>query len=300
MSVSKKPIQAEVAVLGSGPGGYTAAFRAADLGLKTVLIERYPTLGGVCLNVGCIPSKALLHAAKVISDARDAAAYGIEFGAPSIDRSGLLRWKDKVLSRLTQGLEGLAGQRQVTLVQGTGQFSAANRLSVATAQGTQEVEFEQAIIAVGSTPINLPDAPQDERLMNSTTALTLPEIPPRLLVIGGGSIGLELAAVYHELGSRITVVELLDGLMAGADPDLVKPLQKRMARQYENIFTATRVTGIEAGAKGLTVGFAGPNAPAQETFDLVLLAVGRAPTRTLSGPGNAGVQCHDRTVLSVQ
>ncbi len=299
MSVSKKPIQAEVAVLGSGPGGYTAAFRAADLGLNTVLIERYPTLGGVCLNVGCIPSKALLHAAKVISDARDAAAYGIEFGAPTIDRSGLLRWKDKTLSRLTQGLQGLAGQRQVTLVQGTGQFTAANRLSVATAAGAQEVEFEQAIIAVGSTPINLPEAPQDERLMNSTTALTLPEIPQRLLVIGGGSIGLELAAVYHELGSRITLVELLDGLMAGTDPDLVKPLQKRIARQYENIFTATRVTGIKASDKGLTVGFAGPKAPPEDTFDRVLVAVGRAPNGKLIDAERAGVQVDERGFIAV-
>ena len=299
MSVSNKTIKADVAVLGSGPGGYTAAFRAADLGLKTVLIERYPTLGGVCLNVGCIPSKALLHAAKVIGDARDAAAYGIEFGAPSINRGGLLRWKDKVLARLTKGLEGLAGQRKVTLVQGTGQFAAANRLSVDTGEGTQEVEFDKAIIAVGSTPINLPDCPDDARLMNSTTALNLPDIPPRLLVIDGGSIGLELAAVYHELGSRVTVVELLDGLMAGADPDLVKPLHKRVARQYENIYIGTRVTGVKAATNGLTVGFSGPKAPAEDTFDRVLVAVGRAPNGRLIRAENAGVAVDEKGFVTV-
>ena len=297
--MSNKTIQADVAVLGSGPGGYTAAFRAADLGLRTVLVERYPTLGGVCLNVGCIPSKALLHAAKVISDARDAAAYGIEFGAPSIDRNGLLRWKNKVLSRLTRGLEGLAGQRQVTLVQGTGQFAAANRISVETGAGTQQVEFDKAIIAVGSSPINLPDCADDARLMDSTTALSLPEIPDRLLVIGGGSIGLELAAVYHELGSRITVVELLDELMAGADPDLVQPLHKRVARHYENIYLGTRVTGIEAGDQGLTVGFAGPKAPPQDTFARVLVAVGRAPNGKLISAGKAGVQVDEQGFIPV-
>ena len=299
MSAEKKIIQADVAVLGSGPGGYTAAFRAADLGLNTVLIERYPTLGGVCLNVGCIPSKALLHAAKVISDARDAAAYGIEFGAPNINRDGLQRWKDKVLARLTKGLEGLAGQRKVTLVQGTGQFAAANRFSVDTGEGTQEVEFDKAIIAVGSTPINLPACPDDARLMNSTTALNLPDIPPRLLVIGGGSIGLELAAVYHELGSRVTVVELLDGLMAGADPDLVKPLHKRISRQYENIYLGTRVTGIKAAKNGLTVGFSGPKAPAEDTFDRVLVAVGRSPNGRLISAENAGVAVDEKGFVPV-
>ena len=297
--MSNKTIQADVAVLGSGPGGYTAAFRAADLGLKTVLIERYPTLGGVCLNVGCIPSKALLHAAKVISDARDAAAYGIEFGAPSINRDGLLRWKDRVLARLTKGLEGLAGQRKVTLVRGAGQFAAANRFSVDTGEGTQEVEFDKAIIAVGSTPINLPDCPDDARLMNSTTALSLPDIPPRLLVVGGGSIGLELAAVYHELGSRITVVELLDGLVAGADPDLVKPLHKRVARQYENIYLGTRVTGIKVVKNGLTVDFSGPKAPPEDTFDRVLVAVGRAPNGRLINAENAGVAVDEKGFVPV-
>ena len=299
MAVSKKIVRADVAVLGSGPGGYTAAFRTADLGLKTVLIERYPTLGGVCLNVGCIPSKALLHAAKVISDARDAATYGIEFGTPNINRGGLLRWKDQVLARLTKGLEGLAGQRQVTVVQGTGRFAGANRFNVDTGAGTQEVEFGQAIIAVGSSPVNLPGSPDDARLMNSTTALTLPDIPNRLLVIGGGSIGLELAAVYHELGSRITVVELLDDLMAGTDPDLVKPLRKRIARQYENIYQGTRVTGIRAHDKGLTAGFSGPEAPSEDTFERVLVAVGRAPNGRLIGAEHAGVTVDEQGFIPV-
>ncbi len=299
MSVEKTTIQADVAVLGSGPGGYTAAFRAADLGMKTVLIERYPSLGGVCLNVGCIPSKALLHAARVISDARDAAAYGIEFGAPSIDRAGLLRWKDKVLSRLTTGLKGLARQRKVTLVQGAGQFASPNRINVETENGQQHVDFSKAVIAVGSRPVNLPGCPDDPRVMDSTAALALPEIPRRLLVIGGGIIGLELATVYHELGSRVTVVELLDKLMTGADPDLVKPLQKRIAGRYENIFPGTRVTGIEPAENGLTVGFSGPGAPAEDTFDRVLVAVGRHPDGARTGAGNAGVYVDDGGFIPV-
>ena len=299
MSAEKKIIQTDVAVLGSGPGGYTAAFRAADLGMKTVLIERYPTLGGVCLNVGCIPSKALLHAAKVIGDARDAAAYGIEFGAPAIDRNGLLRWKDKVLSRLTTGLKGLARQRKVTLVQGTGRFASSRRITVDTGEETQDVEFDKAIIAAGSRPINLPDCPDDPRVMDSTGALALPEIPPRLLVIGGGIIGLELATVYHELGSRVTVVELLDDLMTGTDPDLVKPLQKRSAGQYENIYLGTRVTGIKPFRKGLTVGFSGPGAPSKDTFDRVLEAVGRRPNGDQIGAGDAGISVDEQGFIPV-
>ena len=262
-----------------GRGGYTAAFRAADLGLKTVLIERYPSLGGVCLNVGCIPSKALLHAARVISDSRDAAAYGIEFGEPDIDRTRLLRWKDKILSRLTGGLKGLAGQRKVTLVHGAGQFVSSNRITVTTEDGTRDVEFDKAIIAVGSRSISLPDCPDDPRVMDSTGALALPDIPSRLLIIGGGIIGLEMATVYHELGSRVTVVELLDNLMTGADPDLVKPLHKRITGQYENIYTGTRVTGIRPAENGLAVGFSGPKAPPEDTFDRVLVAVGPASQR---------------------
>ena len=299
MSVEKTTIRADVAVLGSGPGGYTAAFRAADLGLKTVLIERYPTLGGVCLNVGCIPSKALLHAARVISDAREAAAYGIEFGEPDINRTGLLGWKEKVVARLTGGLRGLARQRKVTLVQGTGQFASPSRIAVDTGDGVQDVAFDKAIIAVGSRPADLPGCPDDPRVMDSTAALALPEIPRRLLVIGGGIIGLELATVYHELGSRITVVELLDDLMTGADPDLVKPLQKRIAGQYENIFPGTRVTGIKPAQNGLTVGFSGPGAPPEDTFDRVLVAVGRRPDGKQVGVGNAGVNVDEQGFIPV-
>ena len=299
MSVEKTTIQADVAVLGSGPGGYTAAFRAADLGMKTVLVERYPALGGVCLNVGCIPSKALLHAAKVISDARDAAAYGIEFGAPDIDRVGLLRWKDKVLSKLAKGLKGLARQRKVTLVQGTGQFASPGRITVDTEDGQQRVDFSKAIIAVGSRPINLPDCPDDPRVMDSTEALILPEIPRRLLVIGGGIIGLEMATVYHELGSRVTVVELLDDLMTGADPDLVKPLYNRIAGQYENIYPGTRVTGIRPDENDLKVGFSGPEAPSEDTFDRVLVAVGRQPNGNLISAGDAGINVDEQGFIPV-
>ena len=299
MSAEKKIIQADVAVLGSGPGGYTAAFRAADLGLNTVLIERYPTLGGVCLNVGCIPSKALLHVAKVIGDARDAAAFGIEFGAPAIDRDGLLRWKDKVLSGLTTGLTGLARQRKVTLVQGMGRFASPRRITVDTGAETQDVQFDKAIIAAGSRPIELPGCPDDPRVMDSTGALALPEIPSRLLVIGGGIIGLELATVYHELGSRVTVVELLDDLMTGTDPDLVKPLHKRIAGQYENIYLGTRVTGIKPSEDGLTVGFSGPGAAPEETFDRVLVAIGRRPNSDQIGAGNAGIEVDERGFIPV-
>ena len=299
MSADKKIIQADVAVLGSGPGGYTAAFRAADLGMNTVLIERYPTLGGVCLNVGCIPSKALLHAAKVIGDAREASAYGIEFGAPAIDRTRLLGWKDKILSRLTTGLKGLARQRKVTVIQGAGRFASPTRITVDTGEGTQDVEFGKAIIATGSRPINLPGCPDDPRIMDSTGALDLPGIPPRLLVVGGGIIGLELATVYHELGSRVTVVELLDSLMTGTDPDLVKPLQKRIAGQYENIYLGTRVTGIKPFDKGLTVRFSGPAAPPKDTFDRVLVAVGRQPNGDQIGAGDAGIRVDEQGFIPV-
>ncbi len=299
MSVEITTIKTDVAVLGSGPGGYTAAFRAADLGLKTVLIERYPSLGGVCLNVGCIPSKALLHVAKVISDTREAAAYGIEFGEPNIDRTRLLRWKDKILTRLTGGLKGLAGQRQVTLVQGAGQFVSPNRIAVATGDGTQDVEFDKAIIAVGSRPVSLPDCPDDARVMDSTGALALPDIPSRLLIIGGGIIGLEMAAVYHELGSRISVVELLDNLMTGADPDLVKPLHKRIARQYENIYLGTRVTGIRPEENAVVVGFSGPQALSEDTFDRVLVAVGRHPNGKHIGADNAGINVDEQGFIPV-
>ena len=297
--MNNKTIQADVAVLGSGPGGYTAAFRAADLGLKTVLIERYPSLGGVCLNVGCIPSKALLHAAKVIGDARDAAVYGIEFGAPDIDRTRLLGWKDKVTARLSGGLKGLAKQRKVTLVQGTGQFASPNRVTVDTEDGQQHLDFDNAIIAVGSQPRTLPGCPDDPRVLDSTGALALADIPSKLLIIGGGIIGLEMAAVYHGLGSRVTVVELLDGLMSEADPDLVKPLHKRIAGQYENIFPGTRVTSVKTGKSGVTVGFSGPKAPPEDSFDRVLVAIGRAPNGGLISAENAGIAVDEKGFVPV-
>ena len=243
-------LQAEVLVLGSGPGGYTAAFRAADLGKKVVLVERYPTLGGVCLNVGCIPSKALLHAAKVIAEAREMAEHGLSFGKPEIDLDKLADWKDGVVGRLTGGLAGLAKQRKVQVVQGVGAFTSANQLAVETGNGRTTVGFEQAIIAAGSEAIFLPFIPKDDpRVMDSTGALELDDVPKRLLVLGGGIIGLEMATVYHELGAKITVVELMDQLIPGADPDIVRPLHKRIEKLYENVFLATKVTNVEAGAR---------------------------------------------------
>jgi dihydrolipoamide dehydrogenase len=282
---------AEVLVLGAGPGGYTAAFRAADLGQKVVLVDREPALGGVCLNVGCIPSKALLHAAKVIADARDMGPNGLSFGPPSIDLGRLRAWKDEVVGRLTGGLAGLARQRKVTTVRGYGRFTSPHQVRVELAEGgVASVDFEQAIIAVGSEAVTLPFIPaSDPRVMDSTGALDLAEVPGRLLVIGGGIIGLEMATVYHELGARITVVELLDQLIPGADRDVVAPLGKRIGRQYEHVFLRTQVTGVEAGADGLTVSFEGAKAPATDTFDRILVAVGRRPNGAAIDAERAGV-----------
>ena len=292
-------IHAEVLVLGSGPGGYTAAFRAADLGKKTLLVERYPTLGGVCLNVGCIPSKALLHSAKVISEAREAAAFGVEFGQPRIDLDKLRSWKDKVGSQLTNGLKGLAKQRKVEVLQGTGRFLSPNRITVESETGNRTVTFEQAIIAAGSQSLSLPGLPEDPRIMDSTDALQLGAIPGRMLVIGGGIIGLELATVYHELGARITVVEMLESLIPGADADIVKPLQKRIQKQYENIFLGTRVADIKPEKDGLVAAFEGPMAPARSTFDSILVAVGRRPNGHAIGAELAGVKVDDRGFIPV-
>ena len=253
----------QLLVLGAGPGGYTAAFRAADLGLRVVLVEREPVLGGVCLNVGCIPSKALLHAAKVIADARDLAAHGISFGAPSIDLPALREWKAKVIGQLTHGLQGLARQRKVEVVGGEGRFIDANTLAVTDAGGkTSTIRFEQAIIAAGSQPVRLPGLPYDDpRIIDSTGALALSDIPRRMLVIGGGIIGLEMATVYAELGSEVTVVELADGLIPGADRDLVKPLEKRLRSRLAAIHLATRVTGVVAEGQALSATFEGAKAP---------------------------------------
>ena len=290
-------IETDVVVLGAGPGGYTAAFRAADLGLRTVLVERYPTLGGVCLNVGCIPSKALLHAAAVIDGAGEMAAHGIDFGPPSVDIAKLAGWKDKVIGRLTRGLAGLAKQRRVRVVQGTGTFSSPHRLSVETPGGTTEIGFERAIIAAGSQAAELPGLPDDDpRLMDSTDALVLDDVPGRLLVIGGGIIGLEMATVYAALGSRVNVVELMDGLIPGCDRDLVKPLEQRIRTRYESIRVSTRVTAVSPEGSGLRVTFEGADGdgPSEEVFDRVLVAVGRRPNGHRIGAGNAGVHVDER------
>ena len=288
-------MQADLVVLGAGPGGYTAAFRAADLGLKVTLIERSPTLGGVCLNVGCIPSKALLHAAKVVSDARAMEAHGISFGAPRIDLDKLRGWKSKVVGQLTNGLQALAKQRKVEVVTGTGVFISPHTIRVQNGGDTTELSFKQAIIAAGSEPVRLPGVPFDDpRIIDSTGALELTDIPARLLVIGGGIIGLEMATVYAELGSAVTVVELMDGLMPGTDRDLVKPLEKKLKGSLAAIYTSTKVTAVSATAQGLDVSFEGKGAPASAEFDKVLVAVGRRPTGKLIGAENAGVACDER------
>jgi dihydrolipoamide dehydrogenase len=294
-------LEGEVLVLGAGPGGYSAAFRAADLGRKVVLVDARETLGGVCLNIGCIPSKALLHAAKVIAETREMAEHGLRFAAPEVDLDALRGWKDGVVKRLTGGVSGLARQRKVTTVRGTGRFVSPNQLEVAGADGaTQLVGFEQAIIACGSEPVSLPFIPSDDpRVIDSEGALELRDVPGRLLVLGGGIIGLEMATVYSELGSRITVVELLDQLIPGADKDLVAPLQKVIAKRYDNIFLKTKVTDIEAAPEGLVVSFEGAGAPATDTFDKVLVAVGRKPSGKLIGAEAAGVLVDERGFIPV-
>ena len=303
---SERPagIETDVVVLGAGPGGYTAAFRASDLGLRTVLVERYPTLGGVCLNVGCIPSKALLHAASVVDAAAAMHEHGIAFGTPSIDIEKLAGWKNDVVGRLTRGLTGLAKQRKVRIVQGVGTFSSPHRLRFATPEGATEIEFGHAIIAAGSQAVEISGFPNDDpRLMDSTDALVLDEVPGRLLVIGGGIIGLEMATVYAALGSRVNVVELMDGLMPGCDRDLVKPLEQRIRRMYESIRLSTRVTDISPDDSGLRVSFEsadGPaGAPLVETFDRVLVAVGRRPNGDRIGAENAGVHVDEHGFIPV-
>ncbi len=294
--------QADVVVLGSGPGGYTAAFRAADLGLKTILIEKYSTLGGVCLNVGCIPSKALLHAAKVIDEAEDFEAHGISFTKPKVDIDKLRSWKASVVKQLTGGLAGLAKQRKVKVITGTGQFVDSHHISVKDNDGNETtVGFKNCIIAAGSEPVHLPFIPHDDpRVIDSTGALELDNIPKKLLVIGGGIIGLEMATVYHSLGSKITVVEMLDGLVAGADKDIVKPLHNRLKKRYENIMLETRVTAVEAQKSGLKVTFEGKNAPDKpQVFDKILVSVGRVPNGKLISAENAGVNVDDRGFIQV-
>ena len=281
----------QVLVLGAGPGGYTAAFRAADLGLDVILVERYPRLGGVCLNVGCIPSKALLHTAAIITEAQEMGAHGVTFGAPEIDLDKLRGFKDGVIGQLTKGLAGLAKQRKVRILHGEAAFLSPNELALEAADGRQLIQFEHAIVAAGSQSARIPGFPYDDpRLIDSTGALELRDIPKRLLVIGGGIIGLEMACVYDALGSKVSVVELTGELIPGADRDLVRPLDKRIRKRYENIWLDTRVTGVKALKKGLKVSFEGAKAPADDTFDRVLLAVGRTPNGRAVGAEAAGVQ----------
>jgi len=284
--------EAQVVVIGAGPGGYTAAFRAADLGLKTILVERDERLGGVCLNVGCIPSKALLHAARVLGEVQDMRERGIRFGEPEIDLEALLAWKDGVVDKLTGGLAGLARQRQVEVVRGEARFTGPHSLRA----GEREITFEHCVIAAGSQAAQLPLLPRDPRVVDSTAALSPTAIPGRLLVIGGGIIGLEMATVYEALGSRVTVVELLDQLIPGCDPDLVAPLQKRISGRYEAIHTSTEVVSVEASPEGLEVKL---SSGATERFDQVLVAVGRQPGGNLLDAGAAGVTVEDNGFIAV-
>ena len=296
----KADVECRMLVLGSGPGGYTAAFRAADLGLDTVLVERYASLGGVCLNVGCIPSKALLHAAAVIDEAEHASDYGVSFGKPSIDLDALRKYKEKVVGQLTKGLAGMAKQRKVRVVSGTGSFVSPNELEVAGEGGTQLIRFEQCIIAAGSQAVKLGNFPwDDQRVMDSTDALELAEIPQKLLVVGGGIIGLEMATVYRALGSEVTVVEFMDQLMPGADPDLVKPLADRLKKQGVAVHLKTKAAATEALKEGIKVSFesaeAGKAAALEATvYDRVLVAVGRAPNGGKIGADKAGVSVTER------
>ncbi|MDG1096998.1 MAG: dihydrolipoyl dehydrogenase [Methylophilaceae bacterium] len=295
-------IDTQLVVLGSGPGGYTAAFRAADLGLKVALIERYSSLGGVCLNVGCIPSKALLHTAKVITEAEETEAHGLSFGKPSIDLDKLRDWKSNdVVGKLTGGLAQMAKGRGVTVVNGVGSFTGANQIAVTNADGkTTTIGFENAIIAAGSQATKFPGAPDDDRIMDSTGALALADIPKRMLVIGGGIIGLEMGTVYDALGTKVSVVEFMDGLVTGCDRDLVRPLQKRMEKRFESIMLSTKVAKIEAKKDGIHVSFEGENAPdGAQVYDRVLVSIGRRPNGKNIGAENAGVAVDERGFIAV-
>ena len=307
MTTESNNINTQVVVLGSGPGGYTAAFRAADLGLKVVLIERYPTLGGVCLNVGCIPSKALLHTAKVITEAEDTAKHGVSFGKPNIDLAALKKWKENdVVAKLTSGLAQMAKQRDVTVVVGNGQFTSPNQISVTADDGKiTTINFENAIIAAGSQATKFPGAPDDNRIMDSTGALKLDDIPKKLLVIGGGIIGLEMGTVYDALGSKVSIVEFMDGLITGCDRDLVRPLQKRMDARFQSIMLSTKVTQIEAKKDGIHVSFESVDGKSDEApkepqvYDRVLVSIGRKPNGSNIGADKAGVNVDERGFIAV-
>lgn len=289
----------EILVLGAGPGGYTAAFRAADLGRQTILVERYDTLGGVCLNVGCIPSKALLHVARVISEIEEMKEFGIDLGGKQAETGPVRQWTESVINRLTSGLEQMAKQRKVEVIHGTGTFTSANSLEIRNGKENISLSFDHAIIAAGSQPAMLPDLPDDPRILDSTSALLLEKIPERLLVIGGGIIGLEMATVYDALGSKITIVEMLDALIAGCDKDIVRPLQKRIKKRYENIYLKTLVKGIKAGREKLEVTFSGKDAPPNDQFDAVLVAVGRKPNGNRIGAENAGIHVDEQGFIPV-
>ena len=286
-------------VLGAGPGGYSCAFRAADLGLDVTLVDRWPTLGGVCLNVGCIPSKALLHIAKVIDEASGMAAHGVTFGAPVIDLDKIRAFKDGVIGKLTGGLAGLARKRKVSVVTGTGTFIGPNVLRVEGSDGTRTISFDQAVIACGSEPVRLPFLPDDPRVIDSTGALALQDVPQRLLVLGGGIIGLEMAQVYSALGSKITVVELMDQIIPGADRDIVAPLMKRIEKRYDRILLGTKVTRVDAGKTDLMVTFEGPDGPFQGEFDRILTSVGRKPNSDGVGADRAGLAVDARGFIAV-
>ncbi len=292
-------MHAPLLVLGAGPGGYTAAFRAADLGQEVVLVERWNTLGGVCLNVGCIPSKALLHAAKVMEEAEAAAEIGIRFARPEVDLEKLVAWKDGVVGKLTGGLDGLSKRRKVSVVHGVARFVSSHRVLVTNEEGEKLISFDQCIIAAGSEPMRLPGTPDDPRVMDSTGALKLEELPERMLVIGGGIIGLEMATVYAALGVKITVVELTDGLMPGCDPDLVKPLAKRLEARYENIMLGTRVASMAAEKDGIHVQFTRGDEAFSEVFGRVLVAVGRTPNGNGLNAGAASVDVNERGFITV-
>jgi dihydrolipoamide dehydrogenase len=300
VTFAKGDMHAEVVVLGAGPGGYTAAFRAADLGKQVVLIEKHATLGGVCLNVGCIPSKALLHVAKIITEADEIAQHGVSFTQPKIDLDKIRDWKHGVVSRLTSGLASLAKQRKVQVVKGVAKFTGAHMLEVSTNTGVTTISFDHAIVAAGSSVARIPGLPYDDpRLIDSTGALALSDVPRRMLIIGGGIIGLEMATVYDALGSKISVVELADNLIPGADRDLVRPLHKRIEKRYEAIYLKTRVSGIEAQKKGLRVTFEGAQAPEPQLYDRVLLAVGRRPNGNNINAAAAGLFVDERGFIPV-
>ncbi|MBX3629575.1 MAG: dihydrolipoyl dehydrogenase [Nitrosomonas sp.] len=293
-------LHAEVVILGAGPGGYTAAFRAADLGKQVILIERHETLGGVCLNVGCIPSKALLHIARIITEAEHAENHGIVFGKPKISLEKLRAWKTSVIEKLTKGLNELARQRKVTIVRGAGKFVTPHLMQVETSAGIKTVSFNHCIIAAGSSVTRIPGFPYDDpRIIDSTGALKLESIPKHMLVIGGGIIGLEMATVYSALGSRISIVEFMDQIIPGADEDLVRPLYRRIKNRYEAIYLKTQVTRIETKKSGLLVSFAGDNAPAPQTYDCILMATGRRPNGFTLGAEGIGIQINEKGFIQV-